>query len=107
MDGRPYALPTNATQTHSLMTKNRAPLTDSRKWGLYYIANLLFKTYFKVILLSIPIPIPLGPLPMRCPLVSKAESPSVSYNADPVPPPPSSSIPCPSPKTPCALSRSR
>ncbi|KAL9104161.1 MAG: hypothetical protein Q9163_000860 [Psora crenata] len=26
----------------------RAPLEDSRKWGLYYITNLLFKTYFKL-----------------------------------------------------------
>ena len=27
---------------------SRAPLEESRKWGLYYIANLLFKTYFKL-----------------------------------------------------------
>ena len=27
---------------------NRAPLAESRKWGLYYTTNLLFKTYFKV-----------------------------------------------------------
>ena len=26
----------------------RAPLENSRKWGLYYATNLLFKTYFKV-----------------------------------------------------------
>ncbi len=26
----------------------RAPLEDSRKWGIYYIINLLFKTYFKL-----------------------------------------------------------
>ena len=26
----------------------RAPLESSRKWGLYYTTNLLFKTYFKV-----------------------------------------------------------
>lgn len=25
-----------------------APLEDSRKWALYYIANLLFKTYFRL-----------------------------------------------------------
>lgn len=31
-----------------LLTKTRSPLEDSRKWGLYYITNLLFKTYFKV-----------------------------------------------------------
>lgn len=23
-------------------------MEDSRKWGLYYVANLLFKTYFKL-----------------------------------------------------------
>ncbi|KAI9837067.1 MAG: COP9 signalosome (CSN) subunit [Sarea resinae] len=27
---------------------DRAPVEDSRKWGLYYTANLLFKTYFKL-----------------------------------------------------------
>lgn len=27
---------------------DRAPLQESRKWGIYYIANLLFKTYFRV-----------------------------------------------------------
>jgi COP9 signalosome complex subunit 12 len=27
---------------------NRAPLEESRKWGIYYIINLLFKTYFKL-----------------------------------------------------------
>lgn len=27
----------------------RAPIGESRKWGLYYTTNLLFKTYFKVI----------------------------------------------------------
>ena len=27
---------------------NRAPLDESRKWGIYYIINLLFKTYFKL-----------------------------------------------------------
>jgi hypothetical protein len=26
----------------------RAPLEDSRKWGIYNIVNLLFKTYFKL-----------------------------------------------------------
>ena len=33
-----------------LLTKfpDRAPLEESRKWGLYYTTNLLFKTYFKV-----------------------------------------------------------
>jgi len=25
-------------------------MTNSRKWGTYYIANLLFRTYFKVII---------------------------------------------------------
>jgi hypothetical protein len=27
---------------------HRAPLPESRKWALYYIANLLFKTYFRL-----------------------------------------------------------
>ncbi len=27
---------------------SRAPLEASRKWGSYYIANLLLKTYFKL-----------------------------------------------------------
>ncbi|KAL8806135.1 MAG: hypothetical protein Q9182_001536 [Xanthomendoza sp. 2 TL-2023] len=27
---------------------SRAPMEDSRKWGLYHTTNLLFKTYFKV-----------------------------------------------------------
>ncbi|RKF77569.1 Protein CSN12-like protein [Golovinomyces cichoracearum] len=27
---------------------DRAPLEESRKWGIYYIINLLFKTYFKL-----------------------------------------------------------
>ena len=26
----------------------RAPIEESRKWGIYYTTNLLFKTYFKV-----------------------------------------------------------
>lgn len=26
----------------------RAPLEESRKWGIYNIVNLLFKTYFKL-----------------------------------------------------------
>lgn len=26
----------------------RAPLEESRKWGIYFIVNLLFKTYFKL-----------------------------------------------------------
>jgi hypothetical protein len=32
----------------SLCVSDRAPLDDSRKWGLYYITNLLFKIYFRV-----------------------------------------------------------
>jgi len=28
--------------------EKRAPIEESRKWAIYYIANLLFKTYFKV-----------------------------------------------------------
>lgn len=31
-----------------LCISDRAPLEESRKWGLYYITNLLFKTYFKL-----------------------------------------------------------
>lgn len=31
-----------------LCLSDRAPLHESRKWGIYYIANLLFKTYFRV-----------------------------------------------------------
>lgn len=26
----------------------RAPIEESRKWGIYNTTNLLFKTYFKV-----------------------------------------------------------
>jgi hypothetical protein len=29
-------------------TDARAPLEESRKWGIYNMTNLLFKTYFKV-----------------------------------------------------------
>ena len=31
----------------------RAPLEESRKWGIYYTTNLLFKTYFKVRLMNL------------------------------------------------------
>lgn len=31
-----------------ILTLTRAPLEESRKWGIYYIINLLFKTYFKL-----------------------------------------------------------
>lgn len=27
---------------------HRAPIEESRIWGIYYIINLLFKTYFKL-----------------------------------------------------------
>jgi COP9 signalosome complex subunit 12 len=30
------------------MSIGRAPLEESRKWGIYNIINLLFKTYFKL-----------------------------------------------------------
>lgn len=30
------------------LTYRRASIESSRKWGIYYIANLLFKTYFKL-----------------------------------------------------------
>lgn len=32
----------------TLCISDRAPIEDSRKWGLYYTTNLLFKTYFKL-----------------------------------------------------------
>ncbi|KAK6820470.1 Protein CSN12-like protein [Apiospora arundinis] len=32
----------------NLCLSDRAPLSDSRKWGIYYAINLLFKTYFKL-----------------------------------------------------------
>ena len=38
-----FTIPNPRLKLHS-----RAPLEDSRKWGLYYITNLLFKTYFKL-----------------------------------------------------------
>lgn len=31
-----------------LCLMDRAPLEESRKWGIYYIINLLFKTYFRL-----------------------------------------------------------
>ncbi|KAL2112730.1 hypothetical protein VUR80DRAFT_6612 [Thermomyces stellatus] len=32
----------------TLCLSDRAPLEESRKWGIYFIINLLFKTYFKL-----------------------------------------------------------
>ncbi|EQL02787.1 COP9 signalosome complex subunit 12 [Ophiocordyceps sinensis CO18] len=32
----------------TLCLNDRAPLEDSRKWGIYFVINLLFKTYFKL-----------------------------------------------------------
>ncbi|KAL6863149.1 COP9 signalosome (CSN) subunit [Amphichorda felina] len=32
----------------TLCLTDRAPLEQSRKWGIYFIVNLLFKTYFKL-----------------------------------------------------------
>ncbi|KJZ77536.1 Protein CSN12-like protein [Hirsutella minnesotensis 3608] len=32
----------------TLCLNDRAPLEESRKWGIYFIINLLFKTYFKL-----------------------------------------------------------
>ncbi|KAI6369979.1 COP9 signalosome complex subunit 8 [Pyricularia grisea] len=32
----------------TLCLSDRAPLEDSRKWGIYFIINLLFKTYFRL-----------------------------------------------------------
>lgn len=37
-------LPADSTADYQL----RAPLEESRKWGIYFIINLLFKTYFKL-----------------------------------------------------------
>lgn len=31
-----------------LCLMDRSPIEDSRKWGIYYIINLLFKTYFRL-----------------------------------------------------------
>lgn len=31
-----------------LCLMDRAPLEESRKWGIYFIINLLFKTYFRL-----------------------------------------------------------
>lgn len=31
-----------------VLTRSRAELQESRKWGIYFIINLLFKTYFKL-----------------------------------------------------------
>lgn len=37
------------SQKRLIRPKNRrAPLEESRKWGIYYIINLLFKTYFRL-----------------------------------------------------------
>ncbi|CAG9986948.1 unnamed protein product [Clonostachys byssicola] len=32
----------------TLCLTDRAPLEESRKWGIYFVINLLFKTYFKL-----------------------------------------------------------
>ncbi|PWW75066.1 hypothetical protein C7212DRAFT_282317 [Tuber magnatum] len=32
----------------TLCISDRAPIEESRKWGTYYIVNLMFKTYFKL-----------------------------------------------------------
>ncbi len=45
MTGNSNFEPSSATCTNKII---RAPLEDSRKWGIYNIANLLFKTYFKL-----------------------------------------------------------
>jgi hypothetical protein len=34
--------------SRALLTSYRAPLEESRKWGIYFVINLLFKTYFKL-----------------------------------------------------------
>lgn len=35
-------------KAHRFSPCSRAPLIESRKWGIYYITNLLLKTYFKL-----------------------------------------------------------
>lgn len=35
-------------RTFGLCISDRASMPESRKWGLYYITNLLFKTYFRL-----------------------------------------------------------
>ncbi|KAL2263498.1 hypothetical protein VTK26DRAFT_6493 [Humicola hyalothermophila] len=36
------------TKVFTVCQTDRAPLQESRKWGVYYIINLLLKTYFKL-----------------------------------------------------------
>lgn len=31
-----------------MLTAHRSSIEDSRKWGIYFVINLLFKTYFKL-----------------------------------------------------------
>ena len=50
----------------------RSPLEDTRKWGLYYTANLLFKTYFKLN------SIPLSKNILRSLKASAADAPSLT-----------------------------
>ncbi|KAF8474227.1 hypothetical protein BDZ91DRAFT_675615 [Kalaharituber pfeilii] len=37
----------------TICISDRAPLEESRKWGTYYMSNLLFKTYFKLNTISL------------------------------------------------------
>lgn len=43
-----YIHPPTGKETRGTEGLNRSPIGDTRKWGLYYITSLLFKTYFKV-----------------------------------------------------------
>jgi len=43
-----YEIPNAALNVDELTVKQRAPIEESRKWGIYFVINLLFKTYFKL-----------------------------------------------------------
>ncbi|GAB7344292.1 hypothetical protein MBLNU457_2163t1 [Dothideomycetes sp. NU457] len=66
-----------------LCLSDRAPLEDSRKYGVYYIASLLFKTYFRLNSISLsknilrPIAVAAGDMP---PLDVFPKSHQVTFN---------------------------
>lgn len=43
-----YSMSIHTSDIRAHCCGHRAPIEESRKWGLYYTTNLLFKTYFKV-----------------------------------------------------------
>lgn len=49
----------------------RAPIEESRKWGLYYVTNLLFRIYFKLNALN------LAKNPLRSLAASAADMPAL------------------------------